>query len=175
MADQILESLQWNIWDLCTDLEIKEESARRRLPKSKCREFSVRPLAHPDRVGPPELNARLAVPRVLLANISEPALFAVTASTDTSGLAAAGDVLLADLARQSFSPDAVYLFFLDGQYQLRWVREGANCIYLAGADNWNEPHRWRRIEPVPAIARIHAISKRQSGMFLRPVPPSAAN
>jgi plasmid maintenance system antidote protein VapI len=45
MADQILERMQWNLWDLHTDLEVKEESARRKLPKSKCKELSVRALA----------------------------------------------------------------------------------------------------------------------------------
>lgn len=178
MADQILENLQWNIWDLYTDLEVKEESARRKLPKSKCKELSVRRLAHPDQVGLPALDARLAVPRILLANTAEPALFAVSANTDTTGLAEPGDVLLADLscpADQPFLPDAVYLFLLDGTYLLRWARKGASCVYLASSDDWNQPHRWRRVEPVSPIGRVHAIARRQNGMFLRPVPPSASN
>ena len=178
MTDQILGSMQWNIWDLCSDLEVKEESARRKLPKSKCRELSVRSLSHLDEGGPPALDIRIPVPRVLLCGLAEPALFDVSATTDTSGLADPGDVLLADLgcsAEQPFAPDAVYLFLLDGQYTMRWARKGSRCTYLTDAADWIHPHRWQRVESARLIARVHAIAKRQSGMFLRPAPPSAAN
>ena len=178
MADQVLEQLQWNIWDLCTDLEVKEESARRKLPKSKCRELSVRPLAHPEQVGPTMLDIRLQVPRILLAGLADPALFAVSSSTDTTGLAEPGDVLLAELACQAgqpFAPDAVYLFLLNGQYTMRWARKGARCTYLTGAADWIHPHRWQRVESATLIGRVHAIAKRQTGMFLRPAPPSVAS
>ena len=178
MADRILESMQWNIWDLCTDLEVKEESGRRRMPKSKCREFSVRPLSHLNEVGPLALDVRVPVPRILLAGISDPALLAVNAATDTGGLADPGDILLADLAcsaEQPFAPDMVYLFFLESRYTMRWARKGAHCTYLTGTADWIHPLRWQRAESVVVIGRVHAIAKRQSGMFLRPVPPSVAN
>jgi hypothetical protein len=118
------------------------------------------------------------VPRVLLAGLTEPALFAVGSGPDTTGLAEPGDTLLAELACkevQPFAPDAVYLFLLDGQYAMRWARKGANCTYLVGTAEWSQPHLWRRVESVRLIGRIHAIAKRQTGMFLRPAPPSGAN
>lgn len=176
MADQFLEKMHWTIWDLYTDLEVKEESARRKLPKSKSRELNVRPLT--DDPGPPELDVRINVPRILLAGLAEPALFAVGSSTDTTGLADSGDVLLVELASAKdpqFAPDAVYLFLLDGCYTMRWARKGANCTYLLGNLDWTQPHLWRRVEAVTLIGRIHAIAKRQTGMFRRPVPPSGAN
>mgnify|MGYP000266768830 CR=1 FL=1 len=178
MADQILASMQWNIWDLCSDLEIKEESAHRKMPKSKCKELSVRPLSHLNEVVPPALDIRVQVPRILLTGIDAPALLAVTATTDTTGLAEAGDILLADLAcsaGQPFAPDAVYLFLVDGQYTMRWARKGSRCTYLVGTAVWMHPLRWQRVESAELIGRVRAIAKRQSGMFQRPAPPSGAS
>jgi transcriptional regulator with XRE-family HTH domain len=117
MADQILENMHWRVWDLIDDLEVKEESARRKIPKSKGRQLSVRPLSHPESVGVPVCHLQYPVPKVLLAGLTEPALLSVEPITDTGGMAEIGDILLADLScapDRSFLPDAVYLFLLEG-------------------------------------------------------------
>jgi AraC-like DNA-binding protein len=167
MADQFLNNMNWTVWDLCEEAELREELSQRKIPKSKCRDFPVRAIQDLDAASPPsQLHRRQGVPRALLAGLAEPALFCMDSR---AGAARCGDILLVDLGGgRRLDPGALYLLRIEGRIALRWVRKGARWIYLIRGSDWDHPQRWERVEAADAVARIHAIARKRTEIFLPP-------
>lgn len=190
MADQFLESMGWSVLDLIDSSELELAARRGRALRSGRRTMvDVWPLTALIRPGG-EPVAKAAAPRELLSSLPGATIYVLDDDTDCGGFCRSGDLLLA----HPQIPDrdsAVCIIANRGhstlarpRLALRTVTRGTRSHYAVepasmaaavGGSVTAQPARFTPLQPEQIIARIHAISRRRSGTFQPPVPPSGAN
>jgi transcriptional regulator with XRE-family HTH domain len=150
IADLILRELKISLLDL---LEQEELSARISLSHAPQRYREV-PLLDgrigpgfefPDNLSPVEF---YPFPSALLAPLVRPIAARLADDPSMLSTVAGGDLVLLDQSenrRRETDADALYTVSRNGESLVRWVRQGARCIYLATADSFLRPPDWEHV------------------------------
>jgi transcriptional regulator with XRE-family HTH domain len=155
IADLILRELKISLLDLVEHAELSARvslsHAPRRYREVPLLDGRIGPgLEFPGNVSPVEF---YPFPSTLLAPLVRPIAARLADDPKMRSTVGEGDLVLLDQAesrRQETDADALYLVSCSGEGLVRWVRQGARCIYLAAADSFLHPPGW---EHVPLTGR----------------------
>jgi hypothetical protein len=151
VSDQILMRLRLSVLDLCAPEELLEAERRRRAAARRW--VTVTLLARPlggssrrrDLLRPG--TEQMRIPRSWLQGLASPFAVRANADPDMDPVIREGDLLLADIgAPSALDPNALYAVDLPQGIRARWLRLGANCIYLIDQRTRNLPSQWIRIQ-----------------------------
>jgi plasmid maintenance system antidote protein VapI len=190
MADQFLESMGWSVLDLIELPDLESAAKRgRALRSGRQARLDVWPIAALVQPGL-EPAAKASVPRDILCSLPGASVYVLDEDTDCGGFGRTGDLLVT----HPHLPDngtAVCVLATPGpatlsrpRLSLRTVTRGANTYYsvepaalaaAAGGAVSSRPVRFTPVQTHQVLARIHAISRRRSGMFQPPAPLSDAS
>ncbi len=147
IGDLILRELKLSLLDL---IQGEELAARMRLEPVLKRYREV-PVAdgrigpghvYPDRLDPVEC---FPFPLAMLAALVKPVAARLAADPRMSSAVAEGDLALLDQCEgRRREPDSGSLYVVShrGEALVRWVRQGARCIYLVSQDSLEQPRQW---------------------------------
>lgn len=172
ILDSILQHFQMSLLDLASHAELEAGLERRRTGDRTLEVPFLARAIGPGAAWPTGLDRhrRFPLPFRALAISVELVMARLIADPDMRASLQSADIGLLDTserARREISANGLYVVALRNEALLRYVRRGAQRVYLANDSNQNRPLQWERLEvhaaDLPALvkARVQWLGREQ--------------